>query len=192
MRSIVQRPPESFGHPRSRWTLGLIRASVNWFQSLTLSGVHGLMARLEVVYKRGRHYVHSPDPLYDQKMAEVARVRALVQAEPERFVMLYQDEVTYYRRPTVAQGYALQGSTLPLARLGYRKNLAERIVGSLNALTVQLFCWQQPHFGVSVLIRYCKAVQDQYPDAERIFMVQDNWPVAGSYPSKGAAGLVGT
>jgi len=45
--------------------------------------------------------------LYAAKVATIGYVRARAQAEPERVTVLYEDEVTYYRRPTVAQGYAV-------------------------------------------------------------------------------------
>lgn len=43
--------------------------------------------------------------------------------------------------------------------------------------TGRLFCWERRHFDRQTLIRYYKALEAAYPEAERIFVVQDNWPV---------------
>lgn len=150
---------------------------MGWLQELTLAGVHKILRRLKIRYKRGRRYLHSPDPDYDDKLTIVQMIRELTTAEPQRFVMVYQDELTYYRRPTVAQGYAIVGSDEPHARQGLRSNLSWRIAASLDVTLGQLFTWQRKHFDRWTLIRYYKALEEQYPDVEVVFVVQDNWPV---------------
>jgi putative transposase len=148
-----------------------------WLWPLSLTGVRYVLRRLGITYKRGRRYVHSPDQAYSQKMALVAEARAQAQAEPERVVFLYQDELTYYRRPSVAQGYAETGSDGPRADQGHGSNKKRRIAGCLNAVTGALVSWQRSTFGVEVLLRFYKAVEAAYPEAEVIYMAQDNWPV---------------
>lgn len=174
---MIHRAPRLFGLNRSRWWWDGLRQVVPWLQALTLPGVHGAIARLGLTYKRGRVYVHSPDPLYDEKLAVVQIAETLARTDPQRFVLLSEDELTYYRRATVAQGYALSGSTQPYAQQGYRRNYAYRIAGCLNRQPGQLFWWQRAHFDRRTLVHYYAAVRAYYPDAERIFIVQDNWPV---------------
>ena len=145
--------------------------------SLSLTGIWFILRRWHLVYKRGRRYLHSPDPAYDQKVAAVAQARAAAQAEPDRFVVVYQDELTFYRRPTVAQAYAPQGRDAPRARQGLRANTASRLAGCLNVKTGQLFVWQRAHFDRHTLIRYYRDLEAAYPAVEQIYLVQDNWPV---------------
>lgn len=72
-------------------------------------------------------------------------------------MLVYEDELTYYRRPTVAQGYAVQGSDEPLARQGLHANLFQRIAASLDAMTGALFAWQRKHFDRwTLIIRFWK------------------------------------
>jgi hypothetical protein len=177
LADVVHRAPRLLGLARSRWWLDGLRQAVPWLQEVTVAGVHHVLARLGLTYKRGRVYVHSPDPLYDEKLAVIQVAQTLANTDPQRFVLLYEDELTYYRRATVAQGYALRGSDGPYAQQGYRRNAAYRIAGCLNYRTGQLVCWQRAHFDRHTLIRYYTAVQATYPDAERIFIAQDNWPV---------------
>lgn len=173
----MRRSPRLYGLKRSRWWLDGLRQVVDWLKGLTLVAVSKILRRLGIRYKRGRHYVHSPDPEYDEKLKVIGSIRELVEAEPDRFVMVYEDEKTYYRRPTIAQGYAVQGSDEPHARQGLRANLCRRITSSLDVRTGRLFSWQRKHFDRWTLIRYYQALEAQYPDAEAIFVVQDNWSV---------------
>lgn len=173
----MQQSPAHCGLARSRWWLAGLQQALTWLAPLSLSGIWVLLRRWQLVYKRGRRYLHSPDPAYAAKLAAVAQARTAAQADPERFVVVYQDELTFYRRPTVAQAYAPQGSDAPLARQGFRSNTASRLAGCLNPDTGQLFIWQRAHFDRHTLLRYYRDLEAAYPTAERIYVVQDNWPV---------------
>lgn len=162
---------------RSRWTLALIGQAVSWLQQRSVVCVWNTLHRLDIVYKRGREYVHSPDPDYALKLAYVETARQQAQNQPERIILLYEDEITYYRRPSLASAYALVGSTEPKARLGYTTNKKRRIAGSLNAITGQFHAQQRAHFGLTQLIRYYQHLEAAYPHAQTIYLVQDNWPV---------------
>lgn len=67
-------------------------------------------------------------------------------------VTLYQDEVTIERQPTLAAAYALAGPEQPLARRSHRVTVAE-------------------------LVAFYQQLVAAYPQAERIYLIQDNWPV---------------
>ncbi len=144
---------------------------------LSLAGIHGVLRRLKIHYKRGRRYLHSPDLCYDEKLALLALIRQLVAEEPSRFVLLYEDELSCYRQPSVAQGYAPAGTDLPHARQHCGFNTYERLAGSLDVQTGRFFCWQRRLFDRHTLIRYYLALAQLYPDAEAIYIAQDNWPV---------------
>jgi hypothetical protein len=165
------------GLKRSRWWLAGIRQAVGALRDYTLSGIWSVLDRLKLRYKRGRDYLHSPDPDYDLKRLYVAAAYTQARAKPQQVVLLYQDELTYYRRPSVAQAYAPAGSQQPLARLGYRSNSKRRITGSLNAVSGQFHAHQLHRVGVTGLKRYYQQLEAAYPDAECIYLAQDNWPV---------------
>ena len=114
----LHQSPESFGLLRSRWWLDGIRQAVPWLTSVSLPGIWKLLERFDLVYKRGRRYVHSPDPEYLSKRARICWAWHEVQRDPERSVLLYQDEPTYYRCPTVSCDYAPVGSDAPRANQG--------------------------------------------------------------------------
>jgi transposase len=121
--------------------------------------------------------VHSPDPAYLRKRAQVRWAWQQVQQDPVRFVLLYQDELTYYRCPTVYCDYATAGSDAPRAVQGTDYNTSRRIAGCLDAYTGRLICWQRSAFDYQTFLRYLHAVEARYPRAERMYIVLDNWPV---------------
>lgn len=174
---LTEEERQEFGLPRSRWWLAGLRQVVSWLGCLSLAGVHQVLRRLRIHYKRGRRCMHSPDPDYDEKLALLGVIRSLVAAEPQRFVLLYEDELSYYRHPTLAQDYAPAGSDAPYARHGYGPNTYQRIAGSLDVMTGRFFYWQRKAFDRWTLLRYYQALEATYPEAELIFVAQDNWPV---------------
>jgi len=190
LQAIVGQSPRLFELPRSRWWLAGVRQVCSWLQPLSLAGVHRLLRRLGLVYKRGRRYVHSPDLEYRAKCAVIARLHRLARRYPGRIILLYEDELTYYRKPTVGQGYAQGGSKEPRAVQATGYNNHARIATSVNALTGQTVSWQRATFDRRTFLAYVQAVAAAYPGAYRIYIVLDNWPV--HFHSDVRAGLAGS
>lgn len=170
---LLQQAPAT----RSRWTLASLAERVSWLKARSLVCIWKTLKRLAVVYKRGREAVHSPDPDYDLKLSYIESAKARCLQQPERVVLLYQDELTYYRRPSLARAYAPQASKEPKANLGLTSNKKRRIAASLNWHTGQVIAQQLGRFGVAQLKRYYQRLELAYPQAECIYLVQDNWPV---------------
>ena len=174
---MVRRDPRVLGHDTTRWTLADLLEELSWLRLHTLAGLWQLLERLRIHYKRGRSYVHSPDPFYTDKMDLVLFCQRRAQADPWRYAFLYLDEFTYYRQPTLACAYEAVGHVQPLARRSYRSNSWYRIVGALNGLTGQVHWQQHAKIGVRQLIQFYRSLRQAYPQAEEIYVVQDNWPV---------------
>lgn len=150
---------------------------VPWLRGRARGSVGRILRRLGVRYKRGRLYLHSPDPAYDAKLAAVTAAQALARAHPGAVVLLYQDEFTYYRRPSVGRGWAPRGADAPRAAAGLGTNKKRRVAACLEATSGRVFAWQRHRFDRKTLARFYAAVAAAYPDAEAIFLAQDNWPV---------------
>lgn len=135
-----------------------------------------MLKRLAIVYKRGRFYLHSPDPDYEAKCAYLQTGYEQVKAEPDRFVLLYLDEFTYYRQPTLASAYEVRGDPQPLARLSHRSNVRWRGIGALNAFTGQVHYRQAEKITPALQRDFYDQIRHAYPAAETIFVAQDNWP----------------
>lgn len=136
-----------------------------------------LLKRLGIHYKRGRSYIHSPDPYYEARLEMVRETLRRATAEPELYVVLFQDELTYYRQPTEAQDYEAAGRHQPLARRSYHRNAQCRIAATLDPFTGQVVYLQRSRLGVEALVDFYQLVAEAYADRKTIYIVQDNWPV---------------
>jgi transposase len=178
----VHRSPRLYDLPYSRWTLWGLRAvlSVLWDRSgkrlITLPGLHKLLKRLRIRYKRGRVALHSPDPLYNQKMAAVRAAMALSRSDPVRFPFLFEDELTYFRRPRVGRAYGGIGQRGSAARYTSGHETRMRIAGCVDSHTGAVISWQRWTLVVPEVVKYLRHVERQYPAAETIFLAWDNWP----------------
>lgn len=177
MLHVVRRSPEQFGHPQSRWTLHTLRQTVAWLRGLTLGGVSRLLKRLTISLKRGRLYLHSPDPAYETKRSQIELKRLRVQYQPQREVFVYLDEFTYYRQPTLAYDYEVAGHVYPLARLSYGSNPYQRVIAALNAHTGQVTYHHQAKIGVEAIADFMDDLRQTYPEATTIYVALDNNPL---------------
>lgn len=174
---VVGREPRLLGHNRSRWTLRMLLESCDWLKLKTIGGLSQLLNRLGVVFKRARDYIHSPDPNYEAKVSYMMLCRMRAWYDPNRYVFVYLDEFTYTRQPTVDRAYAAQGHQQQLAHRSYRNDTQFRGIGALNAVTGQVTYRQHSKINLRSLSDFYAAIRADYPDAETIYVAQDNWPV---------------
>jgi transposase len=71
LRQMLHRIPREFGKPSSLWTMELA-AEVSFEEGFTkerISGetVRATLARMGVRWQRAKHWITSPDPLYERK-----------------------------------------------------------------------------------------------------------------------------
>jgi hypothetical protein len=117
-----------------------------------------VLDRLDIHHKRGRTYVHSPDPAYEEKLARIEDLKRFVQVHPDEYVLLYQDESSIYRQPSVGYTYEAADSDCPHARQARLLNNLIRLVGTKQ------------------MASFYQLARQAYPDAKRIWLIQDNWP----------------
>lgn len=162
--------------PQTRWTLRALRDGVPMFWDYSLSGVWRILARHKLRRRRGRDHLRSPDPAYRAKLARVDRCRAEAAAHPADAVLLYQDEVAYYRQPSLGYAYVATRSTGPRAERSFRRDTPTRVVATLDARTGRVIARQRARIDVPALVRFYERLVAAYP-GRRIYLVQDNWPV---------------
>jgi hypothetical protein len=174
---VVRRDPHQFGYPRARWTLALLRTECDWLHVAGDASLAALLQRLGISYKRGRDYVHSPDPDYPAKLQHVEQIVAATRASAGRLVALYLDELTYYRQPTLAPAYEATGRSQPRAVRSHRANTPTRLVGALNVVDGRTVYRQASHLGIAELVAFHRQMCQSYPEAERLYVIEDNWPI---------------
>ncbi len=152
-----------------------LRQTCAWLGGLTLAGVHTVLRRARIVWKRARASIRGPDPDYDAKLADIAAAVAAARVQPWRAIAVYLDEVTGERQPTVAQAYAPAGSAAQARAVrSPQANTVTWILGALNALTGSVFHCRANQITVGVLVAFYQALCQAYPDAERIYVIQES------------------
>jgi hypothetical protein len=174
---VISRAPSQFGVERTRWTLETLLGQFRWLRCHTQAGLCRLLHRIGISYKRGRHHLRSPDPDYEAKLRVVCDCLERAAREPDRYILLFLDELSYYRQPTLSRGYAARGHAQPLAELSYHANKPNRVLGAVNALTGRVHYLAQGQITVATLVGFYEAMRRAYPQAETIWIVLDNWPV---------------
>ena len=178
LQHLVTRAPETLEQPGSRWQLKTIQAACSWLSGLSRSGVWQVLRRCAIRLKRGRAQVHSPDLHYLDKLADIVAALAEALASDGRIVFVFADEFSLWRQPSVAADYAPVGAAQqPLARQSHASDTCWRTRGLLNALTGQVTSLQGSKIGVKQLVDLHAALRADYPEAERFYVVEDNWPV---------------
>jgi hypothetical protein len=174
---VIRRDPHQFGIRRARWRLADLLAQCEWLHLTTEGGLSRLLQRLEISYQRGRDYIHSPDPHYEGKLAWVDAVVERARASTGRVVALYQDELTYYRQPSLAQAYAERGECQPYAERCPGKDTVTRTTATLNALNGRVDYWQGSRVSIPRLVAFYQQLYRAYPEADTLYVIQDNWTV---------------
>jgi len=176
VQQLVHRSPRAFDLPQTRWTLAGLRTVVGWLWPLSLTGVYRVLKRLGIVWKRARDYVHSPDPHYAAKQTIVTELCQQSQAPASSHVLVYLDEVTLGRQPTVTNAYVERGHAQVHAQRSHQADTLTRVVASLDHAGRVVFR-RATKITLSTLVQFYQDLRAAYPTATRIYVVQDNWPV---------------
>jgi transposase len=71
LKTVLHRPPRDFGFPRSLWTLDLLvqrGVRLGWLaRPVSIEAMRQTLVRLGIPWKRAKHWITSPDRLYEQK-----------------------------------------------------------------------------------------------------------------------------
>ena len=150
----------------------------------TVGGVCRRLAKWKMGRKRARLHLVSPDPLFSQKMEAIAIVRQQQKEHPDQVSVLYGDEFTFYRQPTLGVAFAEQSRQQPtVSYISYtgRANTKRRIVGVLDVATGQVILRTRKVMGVSALVAFLASLRKRYDClhglGHRVVLIWDNWPV---------------
>jgi len=174
--AAVRHAPAVHRLDRSRWRLADLRTVVSLLEDYSLGGLSQLLTRLQVRRRRGRLWVHSPDPDYLRKTWWLARAVQAARDDPTHVRVFYGDECGLYRQPTLAPVYARAGEE-PRAALSHRANTCHRVAGALDAVIGQVVWTSGSKVGVTALKRFLRALRAAAPDAKTLLLIWDNWPV---------------
>jgi len=179
---LVHTAPLQLGVARTRWTLATLQSGEPVWRRYSLSGFWRLLQALHIHYKRGRHYVHSPDPDYLSKRAAVQRCVTHARQRPAQVVTYFLDEFSFYRHPTVASAWFPAGHDQPRAQRSHRSNIYYRVLGALNATSGQVVFRMAKATPVAFICRFLRHLRDTHPDVTDLNVVLDNWYHVHDHP----------
>lgn len=166
--------PTADGPPPSRWTLRAIRATFHWTRAMSLSGVWRAVRREGLRLRAGRIRQYSPDPDYVAKRDHLLACLAEAATHPADVVLLFLDEMGFYRWPDAAPDWS---SVTPVAERAGPNNKQWRLIGALNALSGQVTYHDAYIMGRERVSAFYHQLVATYPRARRLYVVQDNWSI---------------
>jgi hypothetical protein len=170
---VLHCSPRRYGIARSRWRLQDLRQVIPWLKDCTISGVHQILKRLKISLKQATRYVDSPDPDWGLKRQRMTQVFLAASCHPEKYVILFLDELTYYLQPDNTPKYGAVGKRDSHVYHSAKGNQYTRIGAVMNGLTGQVCYLQRDKFGKLALAELYRMIRKLYPK-RRIFVVQDN------------------
>ena len=171
---VIGQNPGCLNPHQTRWTLRTLGQVLPWLKDICVSGVHQILSRLGISYKRARNYMRSPDVDYTEKLQRVEQVLAQARQTPETCVVVYQDEFSFYLQPTLAKDWAETGTKTPLGHQSYLSEETCYGIGALNPHTGDVVYQQVKNCTVVALHAFYTQLRHRYPNAERIYVIQDN------------------
>jgi transposase len=160
---------------RSRWRLADLRGALDWLAGYSLPGVCRAPKRLKVGRRRGHFRWQRPAPAYAQKLATIAVALGRARRPAPRVAVLYADEFSLYRQPTLGPAYGPRG-TAPAARRSLRANRYYRYAGALDAATGRVTWLGRSTLGVANLRRFLVKLRRAHGDRP-LCLIWGNWPV---------------
>jgi transposase len=173
---VLHQSPRQFGIWRARWRLQDVTRAIAWLDGLSDAGIFKVLKRLGFSRKQAINFIHSPDPNFRAKWQAILRAYLDAVEHPDEVVLLFQDELTYYRQPSKARAYQRRGKGQPRAQQQPRANTQTRITAVLNAITGQVTYLQRSKVGKEALALFYAQIRAIYGEAKIIYLVQDNWP----------------
>ena len=174
---LRQAPATEHGQFPVRWTLRRVREAFDWLQNYSLSGVWRVLKRLDLGWRWARPARFSPDPAYEDKYAHLLSCLQAAAGQPNQVVLVFLDEMGFFRWPQGGREW-MAAAPLPRTVLPCADNNRQwRLVGALNALSGQVNYLDNYIVGRRQVGELYQLIDQAYPLAQRIFIVQDNWSI---------------
>jgi transposase len=158
----------------TRWTLESIRSTFDWLRDYTLSGVWRYLNRQGLKLRSARVQQFSPDPQYQEKLAEVEMALWEARRYPDSVTCVFIDEMGFSRWPDPGLEW---GSQAALADRKGAKNGLWRLIGALNPLTGQVNYLDNYIVGRAKVVEFYEELVQTYPQAKQLYVIQDNWSI---------------
>jgi len=174
---VLHQSPRQDGFKRTGWRLQDVGRALRWVEGDSDVGIYKVLKRLGFSRKKALHFMRSPDSEHRYKWQRILAAYQEAVTNPEQVILLFQDELTYYRRAKIGKTLQRRGGKQRRHQHTAGPNTKARITAALNALTGQVIYRQRSQVGVKALVEFYAQIRAVYPQVQRIYLVQDNWPV---------------
>ncbi len=179
---LHQGPPARSTNPElrpTRWILRAIGESLVGLQTYTLSGVWRYLKRAGMIWRSAFLRQWSPDPEYAQKQEHLYACLREAGHSPGEIELIFMDEAGFYRWPIPAKTWAEAAPRpSPVAdHPGNDNNSQWRLIGGLNAWSGQVNYLSNYIVGRRQVIAWYQLLNRTYPNAQKIYIAQDNWSI---------------
>jgi len=181
VKQVLAQSPQQYGLAHVRWTLADIGQVIPWLQQKTIPGVWQILHRLGFSYQQTAAFIRSPDPFFRMKVRTMMQAFEQAVFQPERAAILFQDELSYYRTPSLAPAWGETGQQ-PLVAKAPGTDKLTRIGAVLDGFTGQLLFQQGDKFGIQQMRTLYQTIRDHYPQ-RTVYVVQDNCPSVHKHPT---------
>lgn len=179
LNTVVAADPAQYEIPRTRWTLKSLLSVIQkkGYFLRAIGSLHRFLTRLAIRLIRSRYAQRSPDPDYQAKLDYIEKIKKRVKESKGREVLLLLDEVNYYRQPLLAPSWTSSDQQQNKVRRSYRSDTRTRVLGALDSKDGRVFTHQASKITVPMHTNFYKRLHEAYPEATRIWVLQDNTPV---------------
>jgi DDE superfamily endonuclease len=143
-------------------------------RSYTPSGVWRWLRRHDLKLRSARVQQFSPDPDYAAKLIDLEMALWEARRYPRSVAAVFLDEMGYTRWPEPAADWA---GAAPRADKQGAGNGLWRLIGALNPFTGQVQYRDNYVVGRAKVIEFYEQLVAAYPQAQRLYVVQDNWSI---------------
>ena len=175
--ALLRQSPRDWGFKRSRWRLQDVLVVVGeWLNVSCVSALWRVLKRLDISYRHSWAYAVSPDPFATEKLAWIDEVCEQAQAHPDQVLVLWLDELTVYQSPSEAPVWGASEGRARKAIQATKQAQICRIVGTLSHTTGEVRFHARQKVGVKALCQFYAYLRQEYPNYERIYVIQDCCP----------------
>ena len=176
---VVSKRPTDYGQRRPTWTRELL---VTVMTRLTRCRIHvGTMSRaLKMIgARRGRQKPVVRCPWSKRaKIKRIRKIKALLANLPPGEVAVYQDEMDIHLNPKIGLDWMNRGQQKEVVTPG--QNTKRYLAGAMNAETKRLTVVEGGRKNSWLFIGMLHALLEDYPDAEKIHVILDNYGIHSS------------
>lgn len=181
--AMVAEVPRKFGQRRTTWTLELLRLVLKKKSGIRVSQstLFRLLRRLNIRLRRPKPFVACPWPA-ERRDLRIRRLRYLLLNARANEIWVFEDEVDIHLNPKIGSDYMLPGKRKKVLTPGVNKK--HYLAGALNAFTGQLTWVEGESKDSELFVRLIYQLGWDYPKANRIHVILDNYSIHKSQFSK--------